>query len=435
MTNGRTIRLCLLGCGTVGTGVARILAEHGEALSSRLGASLELGCVVVRDLTQTRDAAVPHHCLADDATAALEDPSIDLVVEVMGGTTVARDLVLQALRSGKPVVTANKALLAEHGDEIFRAARETGVDVLFEAAVGGGIPVIRALREGLASDKITSIHAIINGTSNYILSAMTQDGVPYEDALQDAQNKGFAEADPSMDVDGIDAAQKLSILISVGFERPCPYEAIPTTGISNVTAMDVAFARSFGHTIKPLAVAHLEGGETRARVGPCLVPSSSTLANVQGANNAVRCHSNALGPLLLEGQGAGMMPTASAVVSDIVDTARNLTHGGKGRVPAPNLDPNAASSMAIGAGAPSRFYLRLPVEDEPGVLGAIATCIGNQGVSISRVIQDAPGTGSEVQIVLLTHKSAPEDLQSALASLQDNGLLRSTPCVMPIEEL
>lgn len=443
------VRIGLLGCGTVGTGVLRILRDNAADIEARLGVPVEVAAIAVSDLRKVRDPAVPADLLTTDPARVLDDPAVQVVVEVIGGYEPARTHLLRALEHGKHVVTANKALLARHGAEIFEAADLHKRDVIFEASVGGGIPVIRMLREGLASDRVRSIHAIINGTSNFILTAMSAEGRSYGDALREAQRLGYAEADPTMDVKGTDAAQKLAILMSLAFGTAFAFDSFLTEGIDRVTADDIRFARGFGYEVKPLAVARAhegDGGEgsdggdggIEARVHPALVPKNHILASVHGVFNAIQVDSAALGPILLHGQGAGMLPTAAAVVSDVIEMGRNLLGGTSGRIPhlafhEGHLPPR---SLRPAAETRSAFYLRFPVRDEPGVLGAITGILGRKGISISRMIQDdvqpgAPASGP-VQVVLLTHVAREGDVMDALAEIGRLGVVLEPPAYLRV---
>lgn len=415
------IRIGLLGCGTVGTGVCRILRDNATDIRSRLGVPVEVARIAVANLGKPRDAVVPADRLTTDPREVIEDPDIQVVVEVIGGYEPARELLLEALARGKHVVTANKALLARHGAEVFRAADEAHRDVIFEASVGGGIPIIRALREGLASERIDAIAAIINGTSNFIMTAMSTGGAEYADALRQAQELGYAEADPTMDVEGIDAAQKLSILISLSYGAEVSFEDIPTQGLGRVTADDIRFARNFGYVIKPLAIARAHEDGIEARVCPTLLPSDSMLANVQGAFNAVHVNSQALGPVLFYGQGAGMLPTAAAVVSDVIELGRNILRGTSGRLPHLAFHPGLVARRALRDPADSRcpFYLRFVVHDQPGVVAALAGALGAEGISISRMVQEGAPGGSGVPVIILTHEAREGAVVSAVSTIDE----------------
>jgi homoserine dehydrogenase len=431
------IRVGLLGCGTVGTGVLRILRDNASDIEARLGVKVEVVKIAVRDTDKPRDGIVPRTMMTRDANEVIDDPNVQVIVEVMGGYEPARTYMTRALNSGKHVVTANKALLARHGAEIFRLADEVHRDVIFEASVGGGIPIIRSLREGLASERIDSIHAIINGTSNFILSAMSTEGHTYAAALANAQTRGYAEADPTMDVAGTDAAQKLSILIALGFGTDVPFEKIMTEGIDTVSADDIAYAKSFGYVVKPLAIARAHEGAIEARVHPALVPAQSMMGSVRGVFNAVYVHTASLGPLMFYGQGAGMLPTAAAVVSDVIELGRNILRGTSGRIPHLAFHEGLIPQRALRPAAETecRFYLRFPVSDQPGVLAAIAGALGARNISISRMVQDDSDGSAPVQVVMLTHEAREGDVRDALSTIGSLPFVRGPIRYLRIEEI
>ncbi len=439
-TTRDVIRLGMLGCGTVGTGVLRVLTEHAEDVEARLGAPVEVRRVAVRDATRPRDEVTRGVELTEDADSVVQADDVDVVVEVMGGYEPARTLVLRALGAGKHVVTANKALLARHGRELFRAAQAAGRDLMFEAAVGGGVPVIRTLREALASDRVEEVAAILNGTSNFLLSAMDLDGAEFPEALAEAQARGFAEADPTMDVSGTDAAQKLSILVALAFGTHIPYEAIHTEGVDQVEQADIAFARHFGYRIKPLALARRHAQGVEARVQPVLVPATGLLGHVNGVFNAVHLHSRALGPSLLYGRGAGMMPTAASVVSDVIEVGRvvrrDAERGGPsaGRLPPLAFYPGRLRTLpALPHGdVRAPFYLRFAAPDRPGVLAALAGVLGEHGVSIHQMIQR--GGAEPVDIAIITHTARQGDVDDALARVDAQGLTLGPTRRLAIEE-
>lgn len=439
-----TIKVGLLGCGTVGTGVLRILSENRADIVARLGTDIQVTRILVRDLERERDPAIPRELLTTDIADVLASRP-QVVVEVLGGYEPARSYTLAALSAGCHVVTANKALLAKHGAEIFGAADDAEKDVIFEASVGGGIPIIRTLREGLAADRIDSIHAIINGTSNYMLTGMAK-GAAYRDVLAEAQAKGFAEADPTMDVGGFDAAQKLSILISVSFGADIPFDQITTEGIDRLSPADFAFARQFGYAVKPLAVAKSHPADPNdpdakvdieARVAPHLIPLDSMLAHTHGVFNAVRVSSRALGPVLFYGQGAGMMPTAAAVVSDIIEAARNIIGDTYGRLPhlAFHKDLVRPSRLARAAATECPFYLRFTVWDQPGVIARISTILGNNGISIRKMVQEQAEPGHPVPVVLLTHSAREGAVREALMAIDALPFVTESTCFLRVEDV
>ena len=413
----KSIAIGLLGAGNVGGGVVRILDENRESIERRLGATVSVRRVLVRDLKRARDVDVPEHLLTTDANEVLADPDVRVVVELIGGIEPARSHVLDAIRRGKHVVTANKALLGTHGREIFDEAARCGVSVFFEASVAGGVPILRSLREGLASDEIQRLSGIVNGTSNYILDAMAREGSSYDDALAAAQAAGYAEADPTFDVEGIDAAQKLALLALVSFGVRVDPMAIPTEGITRVRPFEHQMAEELGYVIKSIAVARSDERGLMLAVYPCMVPRGSLLADVAGSYNAVLVESRALGRSMYYGRGAGMMPTGTAVVSDIIEVGRGLQSFAEGRPP-----PQAFSRIEEGTPISldderSENYLCVHVPNIPGVLGRVASCLGEHGVSISRMNQEAPGDSEVVDMVILTELVEEKKLQAAIAAL------------------
>lgn len=414
----RSIAIGLLGAGNVGGGVVRILQDNREGIERRLGARVVVKRVLVRDPDRLRDVEIPSALLTTDPADVLDDPDIRVVVELMGGLEPARAHVLRGLRHGKHVVSANKALFATHGEELFSAAVEHGVLVNIEAAVAGGIPILRSLREGLASDRIDAVTGIVNGTSNYILDAMTRTGARYEDALAQAQRHGYAEADPTLDVEGGDAAQKLALLALFAFGVRVDPELIPTEGITRVRPFDIASAHELGYVVKHLAVARMEKDGPRMRVHPAFVPEDAILAGVHGSYNAVLVESHALGRSLYYGRGAGMMPTGMSVVSDIIEVCRSVLAsaggGGPRRWPFAKVPVVEPSSLAD-----ERFenYLCAHVPNVPGVLGRVASCLGRHGVSIKRMNQDTPGANEPIDMVILTEAVEESKLQAALQEL------------------
>ena len=433
----RTIRLGLLGCGVVGTGILRLLEENQRSIQQRLGAPLEVRKIAVRDPARPRDAIVPPALLVADPQEVVADPEIDIVVEVMGGVDPAESLVRAALESGKHVVTANKALLAEQCDALLELAEARGVDLYFEAAVAGGVPIIRVLREALASDRVAGLRGIVNGTSNYILSRMSSSGMDFGAALREAQEKGYAEADPTLDVSGGDARHKLAILATMAFGARVSSNAIPLEGIEKVSALDIASAARFGYVIKPLVVARpTEGGALDLRVHPALVADEHVLASIHGALNAVFVEGAMAGPVLLSGPGAGAAPTAMSVVSDVVDVGRNMLSGAHGRVPTRAFRGESLRSLQVQALADhrSRYYLRFDVRDQPGVLGRLASVLGAHDVSIEQMVQDGDHSADEpVAVVMVTHCCREGDLRDALGAMGDQDL-RAEPTVLRIED-
>jgi homoserine dehydrogenase len=414
-----TTRVGLLGCGSVGGALVSLLAAEAPAIEARTGVRLELVRVAVRDLAKPRPPELAPELLTTDAEAVVTDPDVDVVVELIGGLEPARGYVRKALEAGKPVVTANKELLAAAGAELFEVAAAAGLDVLYEAAVGGAIPLIRPLRESLAGERITRVMGIVNGTTNYILSRMSDEGATYAEALAEAQALGYAEADPTADVEGHDAAAKAAILASLAFGRDVVAADVHREGISGLDVADLEFARRLGYEVKLLAVAERveAGGEgatdgVAVRVHPAMVPRGHPLASVRGAFNAVFVEGEAVGELMLYGRGAGGRPTASAVLGDLIDAAHNLARGAGG-----HLAVQGRASVVPIDELRSRYYLSLDVVDRPGVLAAVASVFGAHGVSIRSMEQ--VGLGEEARLIFLTHPALERDVQATLRGLRE----------------
>ncbi|CAE6717047.1 MAG: homoserine dehydrogenase [Nitrospira sp.] len=409
----------LIGFGTVGTGVARVLTENAELIRRRVGVPIKLVRIADLDITRDRGVAIPAGVLTTDIQQVLTDPRVDIVIELMGGYDVAKRVMLDAVQRGKHVVTANKALLAVHGEEIFAAASRQGIDLGFEASVGGGIPVIRALTEGLAANNIQSIYGIINGTSNYILSRMTSEGQRFDVVLEEAKRAGYAEADPTFDVAGIDSAHKLTIMVSLAYGTPVNFKEIYTEGITALTPLDIAYAKEFGFTIKLLAIAKFSDGEIEARVHPTMVPSASQIAKVDGVYNAIQLVGDAVEDVVLYGRGAGSMPTGSAVVSDVMSIARDVLKNATGRVPPASYQPDQRRPLRMRPmeEITSLYYIRFMVLDRPGVLSKIAGVLGHYGISISSVLQQGRKEGQTVPVVIMTHMAKERDIQNALREI------------------
>ena len=421
-----TIGIGLLGLGTVGAGVAAILATPTGR--HPLVGELELRRVAVRDLNRPRTLELPAELLSTDPEAVVDDPAVDIVVEVMGGLEPARSLILRAIAAGKPVVTANKAVIARYGEEIAAAAARSGVYVLIEAAVGGGIPIIEPLKQSLGANRIQRVSGIINGTTNYILSRMAAEGAAYADVLADAQRLGYAEADPAADVQGGDAADKIAILAGLAYGGPVPREAIPTEGIDQLDARDIAYAEQLGYVVKLLAVAQAMPSEQAeqlldVRVHPTLLPKGHPLAGVNGVNNAILVEGDPVGQVMFYGPGAGAGPTASAVVADILNIAgiRQATGGRGTQSP---LDPLLAAGswrdcrLVESAVTSHRNYLRLRTSDRAGVIGAIGTCFGEAGVSIQSIVQFETQSAGGAEIVVITHEVCEANFRQALAAIE-----------------
>ena len=418
----RKVRIGLVGCGVVGTGILQLLSDNADTIEARLGAPIEVVGIAVRDRAKVRDPLVPAELVGDDPMALATHDDVDVVVEVMGGLEPAGAVVKEALEHGKHVVTANKALIAEEGEALLEMAESRRVDLYFEAAVAGGIPIIRVLREALASDRIVALSGIVNGTSNYILSRMTSAGLDFAAALAEAQEQGYAEADPTLDINGGDARHKLAILATLAFGARIDVHAIPMEGIDTVSALDIAFASRFGYVIKPLAIGRpTANGELDLRVHPALVPESSVLASIHGALNAVHIEGAMLGPSLMSGPGAGALPTAMSVVSDIVDVGRNLITGAHARVPSRSFRGSTLQARPLAAPSShrGRFYLRFDVHDRTGVLGKIANVLGGFDVSIEQMVQEGGQSQGNAQatLVMLTHVASAGDVRGALEEI------------------
>ena len=412
------VRIGLLGLGTVGAGVVKILLTRRDMLEERAGGRLTLGAIADADLTRPREgldlAALP---MVNDAAKVLDDPSIHVVIELIGGLEPARTFILKALAAGKHVVTANKALLAHHGAELYDAARRRGVSLGFEAAVAGGIPLIRAVKEGLVANRVLSLAGIVNGTCNYILSKMTDEGLDFLLVLKEAQAHGYAEADPTLDIEGMDSAHKLQILVALAFRTFVELKDIHTEGITRVTAQDIEYARELGYRIKLLAIAKAADGAVEARVHPTMIPAASPLAAVSGVFNAVFLTGDAVGDLMFYGRGAGQMPTASAVWSDVLEVSRRIAHG----IPslALELPSTGRGALTLAAMETIRcgYYLRVMMQDKPGTLSRVTGILGENDISIASVIQKGRGQREAVPVVMLTHEARERDMRAALAKI------------------
>lgn len=414
----REIGVGLLGLGNVGAGVVKLLADNAEAIEARLGARVAVRAIAVRDLDKERLVAVDRKLLTTDANAVVDRDDIQIVCELIGGETEARTAALRAMRNKKHLVTANKALLALHAEEVFGTAEENGVDLYYEAAVCGGVPIIRALREGLASDRIESFYGIVNGTSNFILSQMASEGAAFDDVLRQAQEAGYAEADPTLDVSGGDAAHKLAILTMLCFGTTVDVSQLYVEGIDKLSPIDFEYAARFGFVIKPLVVAVDHGDSIDARVHPTMLPRNWLLADVPGAKNALYVRSYALGPSMYYGAGAGMMPTAMSVVSDLIEVSRNIQAGATGAMPLRSYHRMVPRPLRPMAELRSRYYLRFGVLDRPGVLGQITTILGEHEVSIAQVVQEGPREPERpVRVVVLSHQAREGNLQHALQQI------------------
>ncbi|HYZ20771.1 MAG TPA: homoserine dehydrogenase [Rhodopila sp.] len=426
----RPLSVGLAGLGTVGGGVMTLLRQNADVVAARAGRSIAVTAVSARDRSKDRGFPISGLRWYEDPVALAADPSIDVVVELIGGSEgPARALAEAAVMAGKPLVTANKALLAVHGAELARAAEERGVPLAFEAAVAGGIPVIKALREGLAGNRISAVAGILNGTCNYILTQMRERGREFAEVLADAQKLGYAEADPSFDIDGIDAAHKLAILAALAFGRPVAFDQVHIEGIRHISAMDIAFATALGYRIKLLGIARCHDAGIETRVHPCMVPDASPIAAVDGVFNAVVADGDFVGRLMLEGRGAGAGPTASAVVSDLIDIARNRVTPVWGAAAASLLStPSVPISAHVGA-----YYLRLMVVDRPGVIADVTAVLRDHGISLESMLQRGRSPGEAVPVVLVTHETPESAMRAALDRINALETVMEEPALIRIE--
>lgn len=432
-----SIKVGLLGLGVVGGGTWKVLRRNAQEIARRAGQTIEVTRIAVRDIEKARALVGPTIQVDADPFGLVRDPSIDIVVELMGGDTVARDLVLEAIAQGKHVVTANKALLAKHGTEIFAAASAKGVVVAFEAAVAGGIPIIKAIREGLTANRIEWVAGIINGTTNFILSEMRSRGLPFATVLAEAQKLGYAEADPTFDIEGVDAAHKLTLLASLAFGIPVQFDRAYIEGISKLSSDDIKLAERLGYRIKLLGITKRRREGIELRVHPALVPAKSMLANVEGAMNAVLVRGDAVGQTLYYGKGAGEEPTASSVVADLVDVTRLLTADPEHRVPHLAFQPDAMSDTPILSidDVITSYYLRLTVADQPGVLADIARVFSDSGISIGSMIQQPSDAENSADLVFLTHEAVERDVNAAIAQIEALPFVRSSVTRLRMESL
>jgi len=432
----KTINVGLLGCGTVGTGVAKLLIESNPVIAARLGAALNLKRVADLDIETDRGIQFAQGVLTTDAHAVVNDPDIEIIVEMIGGEGIAKELILKAIANGQQVITANKALLASQGNTLFKAAAEKGVDLAFEAAVGGSMPIIKSLRESLVANRIHSMTGILNGTCNYILTKITGERMPFDDALSEAQQKGYAEADPSLDVDGIDTAHKIAILTALAYGMNINLPDVYIEGISKITPLDVAFAEQFGYRIKLLAISKNKGNQVEARVHPTMIPFDNLLSNVNGTVNAIMVSGDAVGDIMLYGRGAGMMPTASAVISDAVDIARNLMAGTTRRIPALSVQREHIQNIKI---MPmdeivTHYYFRFAALDRPGVLSTISGILGRHDISIQSMQQKGRKTNGSVPVVMVSHLAKEADVQKALTEINRLDVVSQPTMLVRIED-
>lgn len=434
----------MIGGGTVGGGVYQTLQSNGALLASRAGLRFHLKQIAVKAFDEPRKVAIPERLMTTDWRAVVNDPAVDIVIELAGGTGVARQMVLAALRRGKPVVTANKALLSAHGQELFQAAREHGANIYYEASVAGGIPIIKALREGFIGNRILSIYGIVNGTCNYILSRMQAEGAAFDAVLADAQRLGYAEAEPSLDVDGLDSMHKIGILASLAHGFWVEPEKIHVEGIRNISQLDMGFAGQLGYTIKLLGVVkktpatarrtHRNGGPVQVAVYPALVPNRHVLASVTDSFNAVFVQGDVVGDTLFYGRGAGQNPTASAVLSDIADAALDLKHEAPDRIPAfvPHDQDGAVQPLAD---CVSRYYLRLSVTDKPGVLARVAAILAAAKIGISSVMQPEGHAGEAIPLIMMIHDATNAAMAKALGQIRKLAVVKAPPVMIRVEDL
>ena len=418
----KPIQVGLLGIGTVGSGVFTVLARNQEEIKRRAGRGIRIHTVADLNTQRAQELVKGQAEVVDDARKVIQNPESDIVVELIGGYGIAKDLVLEAIAAGKHVVTANKALIAVHGNEIFKAAHAKGVMVAFEAAVAGGIPIIKALREGLSANRIEWIAGIINGTTNFILSEMRDKGLDFNTVLKEAQRLGYAEADPTFDIEGIDAAHKATIMSAIAFGVPMQFAQAHVEGITKLSAVDIKYAEQLGYRIKLLGITKKNPNGIELRVHPTLVPTKRLLANVEGAMNAVQVHGDAVGTTLYYGKGAGSEPTASAVIADLVDVTRLQTADPENRVPHLAFQPDALQNIPIlpMAEVTTSYYLRLAVADQAGVLAEITRILAAHGVSIDALLQKEAAEGeSQTDLVILTHETKEKNLMAALSEIQD----------------
>lgn len=434
----KPIHIGLLGIGTVGGGAYTVLKRNQEEIARRAGREIVVKMIADKDLDKARSLADSGVTVTADAHEITKNPDIDIVVELIGGQTIAKDLIMEAIANGKHVVTANKALLANHGTEIFAAARAKGVIVAFEAAVAGGIPIIKALREGLTANRITWIAGIINGTANFILSEMREKGLSFEQVLAQAQKLGYAEADPTYDIEGIDSAHKITLMSAIAFGIPVQFSKVYTEGITKLTGEDIRYAEELGYRIKLLGITKRVAKGIELRVHPTLIPMRRLIANVEGVMNAVVVNGDAVGATLYYGAGAGAEPTASSVIADLVDVTRMQTADPMHRVPTLSFQPDSLSDMPIipMEEVETSYYLRLQVIDKPGVMAEITRIVAENNISISAMIQkEASSDSDKVGIIMLTHLTAEKNINAAIAHIESLSVVTSKVIRVRIEEL
>ncbi len=431
----KIIKVGLIGFGIVGSGVVKILSDNSDVISQRLGAKIELVKIADLDIETDRGVKVEPGVLTKDVDEVLTNPEIDIVIELIGGTEPAKTFMMKAMENGKRVVTANKALLAKHGDEVFSLAEEKGFALGFEAAVGGCIPIIRSLKESFAATQIKSIVGIVNGTANYILSQMTENGREFGVALKEAQELGFAEADPTFDVEGIDTAHKAALLTRLAYGTSVNFDEIYIQGISDITLKDIDCAREFGYKIKLLAISKMNGDSVEVRVHPAMIPEDHSLAQINGVFNAVQIYDDLMEKSALIGHGAGSLPTASAVIGDVIEIARDVLLGVSSRVPVQAFDPKSFKNLPVTdiRQIETEYFLRFNALDKPGVLSVISGILGDHSISIKSVIQQGRDEGKGVPLILMTHQAREENIQDALAKLNHTDVISEKPIVIRCE--
>ena len=434
MASKKSINVGIIGFGTVGAGTAGILIENADIIERRLGVPVKLRKIADLDIKRDRGVKLGDVVLTNDAKEVTTDPDIDVVVELIGGYQPAKEFILEAIAKKKHVVTANKALLAVHGEELYAAAEKAGVTIGFEAAVAGGIPILKSLREGLAANHVESIYGIVNGTCNYILTLMTKEGRKFDEVLKEAQAKGYAEADPTFDIEGIDSAHKLAILTMLAFGTPVQFDDVYTEGISKITPIDIEFARDLGYKIKLLAITKMVHGEVEARIHPTMVPGSFPIATVDGVFNALFVKGNAVGNTLFYGRGAGDMPTGSAVVADIMDIGRDIISGCAHRMPVTSFRERRQLKVRKMEDITSCYYLRFAALDRPGVLSRISGVLGKNNISIESVIQKGRGGAAAVPLVMMTHEAVERNVRRALAEIDTMDCVAGPTMVIRVEE-
>jgi homoserine dehydrogenase len=430
----KTINVGLIGFGTIGSGVVKVFQEKAAMLSQKLGIVLHLKLICDQNLTAPRNVAVVPAMLTTEVNDILHNPEISIVIELIGGIHPAKEFILEALRHKKFVVTANKALLAEDGEEIFKVARENGVDVYFEGSVGGGIPIIKVLREGLIANEVEDIFGIINGTSNYILTQMSQEGCDFKTALREAQKKGYAEKDPILDINGIDSAHKIAILAQVCFDQRVSFSDVYVEGIQEVSLHDIRYADELGYTIKLLAIAKRRSRDVQIRVHPTLLPKDHILSKINGVFNAIFIRADLIGETLLHGKGAGQLPTASAVVSDVVSIAKKIVAPDTGSVPTFAGRDGGRRICSIEE-IETRYYIRFMALDEPAVLSKISTILGELNISIHSVIQKGRRQAQAVPIVMMTHEAKEQNVREALRAIGALPVVKNKPVAIRVERL